>query len=149
MLPELPAVGDSTGADLSQVTTYLNNELNNPADFRGDDTYWTGKGLGRAARIAEIADQLNLTAVRDTALNVIRTRLTDWFTASAGKTSPGLLLRPQLGHADRLPRVVRVRRGAQRPPLPLRLLHRGGGHAGQVRPARGRRRAGTAAWSTC
>ncbi|MFI7547615.1 glycosyl hydrolase [Actinoplanes sp. NPDC049599] len=87
VLPEVPAVGDSSGADLSQVTTFLNNELNNPADFRGDDTYWTGKGLGRAARIAEIADQLNLTAVRDSALNVIRTRITDWFTASAGKTS--------------------------------------------------------------
>ena len=87
VLPELPAVGDSGGADLSQVTTLLNNELGNPADFRGDDTYWTGKGLGRAARIAEIADQLDLTAVRDSALTVIRTRLTDWFTASSGKTS--------------------------------------------------------------
>jgi endoglucanase Acf2 len=87
VLPELPAAGDSTGADLTAVTTLLNNELANPADFRGDDTYWTGKGLGRAARIAEIADQLNLTAVRDSALDVIRTRLTDWFTASAGKTA--------------------------------------------------------------
>jgi glycosyl hydrolase family 81/F5/8 type C domain-containing protein len=87
VLPELPAVGDSTGADLSTVSAFLNNELANPADFRGDDTYWTGKGLGRAARIAEIADQLNLTAVRDSALNVMRTRMTDWFTASAGKTA--------------------------------------------------------------
>jgi endoglucanase Acf2 len=87
VLPELPAVGDSTGADLSTVSAFLNNELANPADFRGDDTYWTGKGLGRAARIAEIADQLNLTAVRDSALNVLRTRMTDWFTASAGKTA--------------------------------------------------------------
>ena len=87
VLPEIPAVGDSSGADLTTVTNFLNAELNNPADFRGDDTYWTGKGLGRAARIAEIADQLNLTSVRDSALTVIRTRLTDWFTASAGKTS--------------------------------------------------------------
>ncbi|MFI7599357.1 glycosyl hydrolase [Actinoplanes sp. NPDC049681] len=87
VLPEIPAVGDSGGTDLSQITTYLGNELNNPSDFRGDDTYWTGKGLGRAARIAEIADQLNQTSVRDSALNEIRTRLTDWFTASAGKTS--------------------------------------------------------------
>jgi endoglucanase Acf2 len=87
VLPELPAVGDSSGADLSTVTAFLNNELANPADFRGDDTYWTGKGLGRAARIAEIADQLNLTSVRDSALNVIRTRMTDWFTASSGKAA--------------------------------------------------------------
>ncbi|MEV6595733.1 glycosyl hydrolase [Actinoplanes sp. NPDC051346] len=87
VLPEIPAVGDSSGADLAQITTYLNNELADPAAFRGDDTYWTGKGLGRAARIAEIADQLGLTAVRDSALTVIRTRITDWFTASPGKTS--------------------------------------------------------------
>ncbi|ROP32967.1 glycosyl hydrolase [Couchioplanes caeruleus] len=87
VLPEIPAVGDSTGADLAQITTYLNDELADPAAFRGDDTYWTGKGLGRAARIAEIADQLGLTSVRDSALNVIRTRITDWFTASPGKTS--------------------------------------------------------------
>ena len=36
------------------------------------DTYWTGKGLGRAARIAEIADQVGDTAVRDSALAAIR-----------------------------------------------------------------------------
>ncbi|MCA2217692.1 glycosyl hydrolase [Jidongwangia harbinensis] len=87
VLPEVPAVGNSSGTDLNAVTTFLNNELSNPADFRGDDTYWTGKGLGRAARIAEIADQLNLTNVRNAALTVIKTRITDWFTASAGKSS--------------------------------------------------------------
>jgi endoglucanase Acf2 len=87
VLPEIPAVADNAGADLTTVTNYLNAELNNPADFRGDDTYWTGKGLGRAARIAEIADQLGVVAVRDAALRVIKTRITDWFTASAGKTS--------------------------------------------------------------
>ncbi|MFC7244409.1 glycosyl hydrolase [Catellatospora aurea] len=87
VLPEIPAVADSSGADLTTITNYLNAVAGNPADFRGDDTYWTGKGLGRAARIAEIADQLNLTSIRDTALSTIRTRLNDWFTASAGKTT--------------------------------------------------------------
>ena len=87
VLPEVPAVGDSSGADLSTVTNYLNAELGDPAQFRGDDTYWTGKGLGRAARIAEIADQLNMVNVRNAALNVIKTRVTDWFTASPGKAS--------------------------------------------------------------
>ncbi|HEX6497658.1 MAG TPA: glycosyl hydrolase [Micromonosporaceae bacterium] len=87
VLPEIPAAVDSSGADLSTVTAYLDNELSDPMKVQGDDTYWTGKGLGRAARIAEIADQLNLTTVRDAALNAIRTRLTDWFTASPGKTS--------------------------------------------------------------
>ena len=60
----------------------------------GNDTYWTGKGLGRAARLAEIADQLGRTAQRDLLLNAIRTRLTDWFTASAGETG-------RLFHYDR------------------------------------------------
>ncbi|MBB2911320.1 endoglucanase Acf2 [Streptosporangium becharense] len=87
VLPEVPAVGDGSGADLATITGHLNAELADPLDIRGDDTYWTGKGLGRAARIAEIADQLNLTSVRDAALNAIRGRLNDWFTASPGETS--------------------------------------------------------------
>ncbi|ONI84380.1 hypothetical protein ALI144C_14540 [Actinosynnema sp. ALI-1.44] len=87
VLPELPAVG-MTGADL----TTLNNELNaagsgDPLAGFGDDTYWTGKGLGRAARLAEIADLVGNTAVRDRMLSSIRTRLTDWFTATPGKTA--------------------------------------------------------------
>jgi endoglucanase Acf2 len=85
VLPEVPAVGDSSGGDLTTITNYLNAELANPADYRGNDTYWTGKGLGRAARIAEIADQLNITTVRDKALSEIKSRITDWFTASNGK----------------------------------------------------------------
>jgi endoglucanase Acf2 len=87
VLPEIPAVGDSTGADFTTLTNDLNATQGNPMDIRGDDTYWTGKGLGRAARLAEIADQVNNFAVRDAALSAIRSRLTDWFTATAGKTS--------------------------------------------------------------
>ncbi|MFF0308088.1 glycosyl hydrolase [Streptosporangium sp. NPDC004379] len=87
VLPEVPAVADGSGADLTAITGYLNAELGDPMAIRGDDTYWTGKGLGRAARIAEIADQLGLTSVRDTALTAIRARMEDWFTATAGKTS--------------------------------------------------------------
>ncbi|SMC85304.1 glycosyl hydrolase [Kibdelosporangium aridum] len=87
VLPELPAVG-MTGADL----TTLNNELNaagagDPFAGFGNDTYWTGKGLGRAARLAEIADLVGNTAVRDKMLSAIKSRLTDWFTATPGKTA--------------------------------------------------------------
>ncbi|MEU8257365.1 glycosyl hydrolase [Micromonospora inaquosa] len=87
ILPELPAVGDGGGADLSTLTGHLAATRANPMDQRGNDTYWTGKGLGRAARIAEIADQVNDITTRDSALNAIRSTLTDWFTASSGKTS--------------------------------------------------------------
>ncbi|MFC5109992.1 glycosyl hydrolase [Kibdelosporangium philippinense] len=87
VLPELPAVG-MTGADL----TTLNNELNaagagDPFAGFGNDTYWTGKGLGRAARLAEIADLVGNNAVRDKMLSAIKARLTDWFTATPGKTA--------------------------------------------------------------
>ena len=50
------------------------------------DTYWAGKGLGRAARIAEIADQVGDVGVRNGAMGAIRCTLTDWFTATLGKT---------------------------------------------------------------
>ncbi|MFF0154968.1 glycosyl hydrolase [Micromonospora sp. NPDC005203] len=87
VLPELPAVGDGSGSDLATLNSQLAATRANPMDQRGNDTYWTGKGLGRAARIAEIADQVNDTTTRDSALNAIRGTLTDWFTASSGKTS--------------------------------------------------------------
>ncbi|MFG2107303.1 glycosyl hydrolase [Micromonospora chersina] len=94
VLPEVPAVGDSSGADLTTVTNYLNAELANPEGISGKDTYWAGKGLGRAARIAEIADQLGLTTVRDAAVAAMKARLTNWLTASAGEAG-------QLFHYDR------------------------------------------------
>ncbi|MEH1168721.1 glycosyl hydrolase [Micromonospora sp. CPCC 205539] len=86
VLPELPPVG-LTGADLTTLRNHLAAARANPMDQRGNDTYWTGKGLGRAARLAEIADLVGDTDTRTSALNAIRSTLTDWFTASAGKTS--------------------------------------------------------------
>ncbi|GAB3932438.1 hypothetical protein GCM10027614_01630 [Micromonospora vulcania] len=86
VLPELPPVG-ATGADLTTLRNHLAAARGNPMDQRGNDTYWTGKGLGRAARLAEIADLVGDVDTRTSALNAIRSTLTDWFTASAGKTS--------------------------------------------------------------
>ena len=53
------------------MQNYLAAEQADPTEQVGDDTYWTGKGLGRAARLAEISDD-SATAVRDAALNAIR-----------------------------------------------------------------------------
>ena len=86
VLPELPAVADSRGADLATLNGYLDQVKSDPLDARGNDTYWTGKAIGRSARIAEIADQLGRTDVRDTALSAIRERMSDWFTASPGES---------------------------------------------------------------
>jgi endoglucanase Acf2 len=88
VLPEIPAVADSSGADLTTLGGYLDQvATGDPLAGFGDDTYWTGKGLGRAARAAEIADQLGRTAQRDLLLNAIRTRLTNWLTASPGEAT--------------------------------------------------------------
>ncbi|MFY1637153.1 glycosyl hydrolase [Solwaraspora sp. WMMB335] len=87
VLPELPAVATSSGADLATLTGYLDQAAaGDPFAGFGNDTYWTGKALGRAARLAEIADQLGRTAQRDHLLAAIRTRLIDWFTAGTGET---------------------------------------------------------------
>ncbi|WP_308188801.1 glycosyl hydrolase [Streptacidiphilus sp. ASG 303] len=87
VLPEVPAVADASGADATTLQNHLNAEKGDPAKQVSDDTYWTGKGLGRAARLAEIADQTGNAGVRDAALAVVKSKLTDWFTASAGKTA--------------------------------------------------------------
>ena len=108
VLPEVPAVADSSGADLATLDELpRRRSRGDPWPSRGDDTYWTGKGLGRAARIAEIADQLGDTATRDTAL--------DRHPQPRSPTgSPPRRARPaelfyydqQLGHPDRLPGVA-------------------------------------------
>ncbi|WP_344017993.1 glycosyl hydrolase, partial [Microlunatus capsulatus] len=85
VLPEVPAVATSQGADKATLTALLAQVADDPAGEQKPDTYWAGKGLGRAARIAEIADQLGSTAVRDKALASIRSTLTDWLTASPGE----------------------------------------------------------------
>lgn len=86
VLPEVPAVADSGGADATTLRNYLDAEKADPTRQQSDDTYWTGKGLGRAARLAEIADQTGDTDVRDAALAAIKSKLTDWFTASPNET---------------------------------------------------------------
>jgi endoglucanase Acf2 len=85
VLPEVPAVADSKGADQATLTSLLAQVADDPAAEKNPDTYWAGKGLGRAARIAEIADQVGATAVRDKALRTIRSTLTNWLTASSGE----------------------------------------------------------------
>ncbi|SDT26012.1 Endoglucanase Acf2 [Friedmanniella luteola] len=85
VLPEVPAVATSRGADRATLAALLAEEAADPARERASDTYWAGKGLGRAARIAEIADQVGSTTVRDKALGTLRRTLTDWLTASAGE----------------------------------------------------------------
>ena len=48
------------------------------------DTYTAGKELGRLAELAQIANQIGETGVRDTYLAVMKGELQDWFTAGNG-----------------------------------------------------------------
>ena len=86
VLPEVPAVADATGADRELLDGYLQQVRRIRWPCRPADTYWAGNGLGRAARIAEIADQVGDVGVRNGAMGAIRCTLTDWFTATLGKT---------------------------------------------------------------
>lgn len=61
----------------------------------GSDTYWTGKGLWRAASLVRLADQLGKTAIRDALLTRIKGELERWFTATTGKTTAVFAYDPQ------------------------------------------------------
>ena len=86
ILPELPAVATSAGADRATLINYLNQVADDPAGEQKPDTYWAGKGLGRSARIAEIADLVGETATRDKALTAMKKTLENWLTASSGES---------------------------------------------------------------
>ena len=149
ILPEVPAVATSVGADKATLTDYLNQVADNPAAQVYDDTYWTGKALGRAARIAEIADQLGNTTVRDKALTSMKATLNNWLTASPGEDDQLFYYDQNWGTLIGYPAALRLGPGAQRPPLPLRLLHRRGRDARQVRPGLGAADAVRRRWSIC
>lgn len=85
ILPAIPGVATSSGSAKAQLVTLLQQAQADQAPLKAD-TYWTGKALGRAAQIVELADQIGETTVRDQAIGFIRSTLTNWFTASPGKT---------------------------------------------------------------
>jgi endoglucanase Acf2 len=87
ILPELPALATSSGADRTTLINYLNQVAEDPAGEQKPDTYWAGKGLGRSARIAEIADLMGEASTRDKALTAMKGTLQNWLTASAGETN--------------------------------------------------------------
>ncbi|QGQ19779.1 hypothetical protein GC089_11830 [Cellulomonas sp. JZ18] len=86
VLPEVPAVATATGDARARLDALLDEVADDPMPVLRADTYWTGKALGRATRIVEIADQLGRTDLRDAALARIQATLTDWFTADEGET---------------------------------------------------------------
>ncbi|MGJ8658043.1 MAG: glycosyl hydrolase [Akkermansiaceae bacterium] len=76
ILPALP--NPSNKADLALV---LKNLIKDSEDytFTRDDTYWNGKEFGKVTELIQIAEQLKQNEIRDRLLNLLKTRLADWF----------------------------------------------------------------------
>ena len=131
----------STGADLATLSGYLDQVASRRPARRVRQRHLLdrqGPGPGRPARRDRRPARPHRRARPDARRHP---HPADRLVHRVGRQDPaGLLLRPELGHADRLPRVVRLGHGPQRPPLPLRLLHRRRRDPGQVRPGVGRRR---------
>jgi endoglucanase Acf2 len=89
VLPQLANTAFEAGsADSAQLASYVSQVANSdPFAGYGDDTYWTGKAMGRMSQVAQIANLTGDTASRDRLVGSLRTRLTDWFTASPGETT--------------------------------------------------------------
>ncbi len=75
----LPFMPDKGTYDRNRLAGFVNEAAAQPG-ITGNDTYWVGKSLGRAAELAHIAHQLGNTGARDALLNNMKTELQDWLT---------------------------------------------------------------------
>jgi len=99
VLPQLANTGFAAGsADATQLNGYI-QQVAGSDPFAGfaEDTYWTGKAFGRIAQVAQMANLTGNTGARDTLVGAMRTRLTDWMTASAGETQRSFWYNPAWG----------------------------------------------------
>ncbi|WP_034609562.1 glycosyl hydrolase [Cellulomonas sp. URHD0024] len=89
VLPQLANTGFPAGsADAAQLSGYVDQvATGDPFAGFGDDTYWTGKAFGRIAQAAQIANLTGKPAARDQLVGAMRTRLTDWLTATPGEAT--------------------------------------------------------------
>ncbi len=99
VLPQLASTGFPAGsADATQLNGYVEQvATGDPFAGFGDDTYWTGKAFGRIAQVAQMANLTGNTSARDRLVSSMRTRLTDWMTASPGETTRSFWYNPAWG----------------------------------------------------
>lgn len=78
----LPTLPESDGPDTAQLATYIKEvaDAGDPFD-EAEDTYWTGKALGKLGQLVGIADQIDETESRDKMLSAMKEKLEEWFTA--------------------------------------------------------------------
>lgn len=99
VLPQLANTGFAAGsADATQLGGYISQVAStDPFAGFGEDTYWTGKAFGRAAQVAQMAHLTGNTSARDSLVGAMKTRLTDWMTASPGETTRSFWYNPSWG----------------------------------------------------
>ncbi|WP_456825822.1 glycosyl hydrolase [Cellulomonas sp. P5_E12] len=99
VLPQVATTGFAAGsADATQLNGYVEQvATGDPFAGFGDDTYWTGKAFGRISQVAQIANLTGSTSARDRLLGAMKTRLTDWLTASSGETTRSFWYNPSWG----------------------------------------------------
>ncbi len=80
VLPSLPEVGAFAPGQLEALV----NEAEDLGFDLGADTYWSGKGMQKAAVLAPIAEQAGDPIARERFLDVVRGNLEDWLDARTG-----------------------------------------------------------------
>jgi len=93
ILPTLPNLakysagfGSVPGFDPAALTAKI-DQLKNDGLALWTDSYNEGQAMNRLVQAARIADQLGYTSARDTLVATVKTRLENWFTASAGEVA--------------------------------------------------------------
>lgn len=99
VLPQLAPTGFPSGsADAAQLKGYIDDvAATDPFAGFGEDTYWTGKAIGRATQVIQAAHLTGNTTARDKLLSSVKARLTDWMTASSGETQRAFWYNPAWG----------------------------------------------------
>ena len=82
LLPSLPDMGAYDRAQL--VDDAYGEVLARPDPFPMEDTYWSGKEMGRLSELVHISNQIGHSEARDYFLDVVEAELQDWFDATDG-----------------------------------------------------------------
>ncbi len=83
VLPALPMPG-SRHVLMDLLETFYNDVSSREQPLDREDTYWSGKELGKFAEVIQIADQLGQTRVRDELIEMLKRRLEDWADCREG-----------------------------------------------------------------
>lgn len=84
ILPSLPDEGTYDREALNSYINELDSQTNAPI---ANDTYWSGKHLGKLSCALPIAEQIGNTSASTQFISYMKSSLEDWFTAKEGETT--------------------------------------------------------------